>query len=387
MTGLVTLTRPGAPLAWFRLRLPVPGESAADRQAHAHLFRAALPELPVGGSALHARMAELGALFSVTADGHGIAAYLTVTPDRLAPAVELLRAAVTTPLPAGPAGDAAAEVAETWHWVRADSDSLADLAADLALHSDPATWPGLYDRLTAAMAGVAAPPGGLGAATATLVAPHPPDPAVERTVADLISGPQPDPAPTGPAAGPVTLPLPVASEQSALIRLAWRTPPRTHPDFPALAVAARILGGHYRSRLMRAFRQDRGWSYSPWALLRSAAGQGLWQVSVRVPAEHTSEAITRVRELITGDAPTPTERVTAIAHTVAEQRTLWSSGESRLTLSGYWQDLGLRPDAERGDWPRRIGAVTAGQLTAAVQQHLTRPPDLTMILSQEERDA
>ncbi|MFJ2087092.1 M16 family metallopeptidase [Micromonospora chokoriensis] len=386
MTGVVTLLRPGAPLTWLRVRLPVPGATAAHRQAHAHLLRAALPELPLGATPLHARMAHLGALFSVSADGHGIAVYVTVTPERLAAAVDLLQAAITTPLPAELAGAAAGEVGETWQWVRADSDSLADLTADLALHSDPAVWPTLHRELGEAMEGVTVPPGGLGATAVTLVAPQPPGQAVDQALAALTTEPGRTRT-AGPHGEPVTLHLPVASEQSVLIRLAWRTPPRTHPDFPALAVAARILGGHYRSRLMRAFRQDRGWSYSPWAMLRSAAGQGLWQVSVRVAASHSREAITRIGELITGYAPTPPERVSALAHTIAEQRTLWSSGESRLTLSGYWQDLGLRPDHERVDWPHRVSAVTAGHLDDAVRRHLSRPPDLTMILSKEETDA
>ncbi|WP_091075063.1 insulinase family protein [Micromonospora nigra] len=157
-----------------------------------------------------------------------------------------------------------------------------------------------------------------------------------------------------------------------------------HPDFPALAVAARILGGHHRSRLMRALREEQGWSYSPWAMLRSAREHGLWQVSVRVPAGRVQEAAARIVDLVTGCAPSPAERLSAVAHTVAEQRTLWSSGESRLTLSGYWRDLGLRPESERQERPRRLGDVSAARLDDVVRRHLSRSPDLTMVLSQEE---
>ncbi|WP_433320043.1 M16 family metallopeptidase [Micromonospora chersina] len=386
MTGLITLLRPTAELTWLRLRLQVGGRTAAERLAGAHMLRAALPELPVGAIPLHARMAQLGALLSVSADGHGVAVYLTVAPDRLAAATELIRAAIGAPLPAELVRAAADEVTQNWQWVRADSESLADLLADLALHTAPTRWPVLYQELAAAMTTVGPPPARPEPVNAILVSAHAPSPVVEQTIAGLLAGeptatpPRPDPE----NAPPATLRLPVASESSALLRLAWRTPPRTHPDFPALAVAARILGGHHRSRLMRAFREEQGWSYSPWAMLRSAREHGLWQVSVRVPAGRVQEATARIADLVTGWAPSPTERVSAIAHTVAEQRTLWSSGESRLTLSGYWQDLGLSPESERQEWPRRLDEVSANRLDDVVRRHLSRPPDLTVVLKQEE---
>ena len=383
MTSLVTLLRPSADLAWFRLRLQAEGGTAAQRLARAHLLRVALPELPVGGAPLHARMAVLGGLLAVSADGHGIAVYVTVASERLAAAVDLIRTAIETPLPTDLARHAAERVTETWEWVSADSESMADLIADLALHTTPTSWPELHRELAEAMSAVSLPTSGFAPTTAALVSPLPPAPAIERAIADLIGGAHPSRPPQEDlkAATPAMLRLGVASEASALVRLGWRTPPRTHPDFPSLAVAARILGGHYRSRLMRAFREEHGWSYSPWAMLRSAPEQGLWQVSVRVPADRVTEATNRIGELMTVCEPTLAERVTAIAHTVAEQRTLWSSGESRLTLSGYWQDLGLQPEDERRDWPRRVDAVSADGLADIMRIHLSRPPDLTMVLN------
>lgn len=383
MTGLVTLLRPSADLAWLRLRIRVKSGTAAQRLVAARLLRAAVPELPVDGLPLHARLTTLGALLTVSADGHGIAVYVTVVPERLAAATDLIRAALQTPPPAELARAAADEVVAVWEWMSADSESTADLIADLTLHTAPPSWPELYREMAQAMSAVSPSFPGLGPATATLVSPFVPDAAVERAIAGLTEGAHAvvataeEPVATTPA----TLRLDVASEASALVRLGWRTPPRTHPDFPSLAVAARILGGHYRSLLMRTFRQERGWSYSPWAMLRSGPERGLWQVSVRVPADRVDEATARVRELVTECRPTPAECAVAVAHTVAEQRTLWSSGESRLTLSGYWQDLGLQPEAERRDWPRRVGEVFADRLHGVMRTHLCRPPDLTMILT------
>ncbi|MET9293142.1 insulinase family protein [Streptomyces sp. NPDC003077] len=84
--------------------------------------------------------------------------------------------------------------------------------------------------------------------------------------------------------------LRVGGGETACLRIAWSAPRRDAPDYPAFFVAQHTLGGGYRSRLMRRFRNELGWSYSPWSVIRHEPGRSFMEVNVEVPMEHHQAA-------------------------------------------------------------------------------------------------
>ena len=369
-----SLTRP-SPLTWLRLRLGVTGTGAAEVLAHARVRAELLPLTPVAGLPLHRLLATWGALLSVSADGHGVVAQVVTDPDRARDVLDALTTALATPAPADLVRHARDQAALAWRWERDDSEALADLIADLALHTPPSSWPGIHDDLVSAMA--ADDPGDWsGDVSVAHVGPADESIALPKPTTSVLNGQS-----TRESAERARWWLDVVSDGSALVRMGWQAPRRDHPDFAALAIAARVVGGHHRSRLTREFRNDRGWSYSPWALLRAGRGHGVWQVSVRVPERHVTETVDRVRELVGGYAHDPAEHGAAVAHAATEIRRLFSSGESAASLLGYWQDLGLDVAVEKDRWLAALAATTPGDVEAAARRWLAGAPRLEIVLA------
>ncbi|MFV2084764.1 insulinase family protein [Micromonospora sp. LOL_021] len=391
--AVISLARPTADLTWLRLRIPTPAASPVAALVRARLAAAALPGLSVGRQPLHHRLARVGAVLEVDSDPYGALVRVTSPTGEVSEVVDLLAAASTSTVP-GVAGRAARDdTAASWNWERHDSEALGDLLADLCLHATPHTWPTLYDELDAAM-GVEPehlPGPSLAAGGRRVVVVGPPGAAeLVAPLADTTdpNGSDPDvPDPDGgagtdrSAGGRLARDLDVTGDGSVLLRAGWRIPPRTDAAFAPLAVAARLVGGHYRSRLMREFRAEQGWSYSPWALARSGRTHGLWQVSVRVPVAHRAAAVERVRAIVAGCDPDPAEHAEAVAHTVAELRTLWSTGDSVLSLLGYWQDLGLPATTERDRWLAALAGTGPDDVSEAVKAWLGGEPDVLLAFS------
>jgi hypothetical protein len=343
----------------------------------------ALPGLPVDGAPLHRRLALLGSVVSVEADGYGVVAHGVADSGRIAPTLKAVSSALHAPLPAGLLIEARDRAEASWKWERNDSEALADLLTDLALHTPPAQWSGLAGTLTAAMTDETrtwSTPAAAGTLSVTFAGPRGAD---NGTLLNGLSSQPESTAPVGQAPAPVSRGhwnLDVVGDGSVLIRLGWHAPRRDHEDFAALAIAARVIGGHHHAWLTREFRTERGWAHAPWALLRSGPDHGLWQVSVRVPRAHTEEAISRARTLIRTCRPTPEEHRSAVAHARTEILHLYSAGDTQVSLLGYWQDLGLNPLREKERWLTALSATTLDDVSRAVSRWLDTEPHLTVTL-------
>jgi predicted Zn-dependent peptidase len=374
----VALIRPDSPLMWLRMRLRVFGD-AVERLTLGRVLAEALPAVPVSGTPLHRRLALLGAVASVEADGHGVVVRVVAEPGRLAETVKAISTALHDPLPAALVAEARDRSATAWRWERDDSEALADLLADLALHTPPSRWSGLHDSLLAAMADGAhslSSPATVGTFSAAYVGPVG-ETAVLRGFSSVAILSTRDTS----AASHGHWDLDVVSDGSALIRLGWQAPRRDHEDFAALAVAARVVGGHHHSWLTREFRVERGWAYSPWTLLRSGPDHGLWQVSLRVPLANLEEAATHIRTLVGSCRPTQDEHSAAVAHARTEILRLWSTGDTAASLLGYWQDIGLDPREEKPRWLAALSAATRDNVADAASRWLDTEPHIAVLLS------
>jgi len=336
-----------------------------------------LPHLSVNGVPLHRELAMRGTLLATDADGHGLSVQLVANPDHLAKVIRTLRIAIQSPASNDQVQKAYQRCMFSWRSIQEDSESLADLIADIALHTTDLSR--IIEELDKAILNLFSDFENLPKLAVTSVAHVGPRDETEELV-NLTPQKNRFVALVNRSTRFCGR-LKVVSDDSALLRLGWKVPRRGHPDFAALAIAARVIGGHYHSRLTRMFRTERGWSYSPWALLRAGPHHGLWQASIRVPVQHLPKAVQGVRQLLNDYVADDVEHATAVAHATAETYRLWSSGESAVSLLGYWQDLGIDPTNEKDRWLTALSAVTTDDTVNAVHKWLTNDPHIELILT------
>ena len=205
---------------------------------------------------------------------------------------------------------------------------------------------------------------------------------VERVLGDWQRGDLPTPSliePPMPSSRLIVVDKPGAVQ--TVVRVGHLTLPRAHPDFLALDVAIKILGGEGGNRLGGVLRTARSLTYSASADLagRQFTGDFMAKTETRSPATAevlrlTVDEIARLqrdrvrrRELrgaqdyLAGNFPLTLETPNAIAARVLE-----------ATLFGLDLD-----DLET--YPERINAVTANDIQRVARTYL-RPDNLSIVL-------
>jgi zinc protease len=187
---------------------------------------------------------------------------------------------------------------------------------------------------------------------------------------------------SGPIAAPIAEPAPLTgskiyfvarpnSVQTNLI-VGTQAIERTNPDYDALQVLNKVIGGGPTGRLFLHLREDKGYTYGASSVLDARQHRGDWAASTNVRTEVTEPALRdlldEIRQL--REVPVP-ERELADA-----KRSMIAS--FALSLESPAQLLGLSVTAWRyklpGDyWDRyaeRITAVTSAQLQALARKYL-----------------
>ena len=189
------------------------------------------------------------------------------------------------------------------------------------------------------------------------------------------------PAPSSPAVGPV--PAPPSSSPHAIFSLARPGsvqttllvaafgPSRAAPDFAAARVATAIFGGMFGSRMIRNIREDKGYSYSPFAFLQTRRVTGILiaQADVRNPVTGASlnEMTYEFNRMATTE-PTEEEVNTAHRFLVGNRAiSLQSRASVASQLAALWVDT-LSPD-ELGRESERIEKVTAKDVADAGRKY------------------
>lgn len=116
--------------------------------------------------------------------------------------------------------------------------------------------------------------------------------AAERSLSSWNGGGKDAQLPAVPSLtpGPATLVHRAGSVQSSL-RLALEVVPRTHPDHAALQLANLVFGGYFSSRLVENIREDKGYTYSPHAVVEHSVAGSALVVSADVATEVTAPAL------------------------------------------------------------------------------------------------
>ena len=145
---------------------------------------------------------------------------------------------------------------------------------------------------------------------------------------------------------------------------------RTDPDYPALAVANRLLGG-VMGRLFRHLREEKGYTYSIGSSIDATPFVGAWTASTAVRTEVTEPALRDLMAEIAQmrDTPVPDKELADSKRSVVARFAL--SLESPQRILGYsidrWE-LGLPADYF-DTYPARISAVTPAQVQAVAKKY------------------
>lgn len=186
----------------------------------------------------------------------------------------------------------------------------------------------------------------------------------------------PPPAPTTSITRPVE-PAPVAastvvvvdrpgSVQSALA-LGVAGPDRSHPEWPALTVAAHVLGGSFNSRLMHDLREVKGYTYGISARFQPFRAGGLFSISTAVDTPNTGPALDAIRTVLSDfrrDGIREPERNDAVDYALGASPLRFQTARALVT-----QAAGLVADGLPPDWMNtlraRLPQVSADSAAAA----------------------
>jgi len=217
------------------------------------------------------------------------------------------------------------------------------------------------------------------------------DPVEARALAERLFGSWTSPSPYARVADPFRATQPVVRtietpDKANAVLVGGMAIPMSDraPDYPAMMIAERILGGATESRMFAVVRQKLGLSY----------GVGTWLDEGRlddnstfgVYAIYAPENLEKVRAAVSAEIAQALEKgyteeeVENAKRAMLEERKSARAQDSTLAGSLVSQAFLGRTWAFSGDLDRAIGAVTVEQANAALRKYL-KPADLATFLA------
>jgi len=188
--------------------------------------------------------------------------------------------------------------------------------------------------------------------------------------AEGVGSLQETPKPTIQPARAVFL-VPRTGSVQTTLRVGVAGPLRQADDYEASEVANAIYGGMFGSRLVLNIREDKGYTYSPFAVLRTYREAGFFFTNADVRNAVTGATLNEINyELnrMTTTGPSDTEMTQAKRNLVGIEAIGLQSGASLAgELASLWVD-GLPPDniAKESD---KIDKTTAADVTAVAKKY------------------
>lgn len=175
--------------------------------------------------------------------------------------------------------------------------------------------------------------------------------------------------------------VPRAGSVQTTLRVGSPGPLRQAEDYEAAEVANAIYGGMFGSRLVLNIREDKGYTYSPFAALRTYRDAGFFSTQADVRNAVTGASLNEIdyeMNRMTTTAPTDTEMTQAKRYLVGNEAIgLQSGGGLAGELANLWID-GL-PSDEIARESEKIEKTNAADVTAAARKYL--PASRSVIVS------
>lgn len=166
----------------------------------------------------------------------------------------------------------------------------------------------------------------------------------------------------------VEIPVPQSS-----IMLAQHGPLRDDPDYYALVVVDKVLGGgSFTSRLYQEVREKRGLAYGVWSSLRPMENAGIWYAGTSTQTDRVGESVQVIRDVwreMAEQGPTDAEIEQAVDYIVGSFLLSLSSSEAiaDILVSVQRQDLGIDYIDRRQEI---YESLTADEVRAAAKRWL-----------------
>jgi zinc protease len=192
-----------------------------------------------------------------------------------------------------------------------------------------------------------------------------------------IAAQTPPSAPAGPTISLVARP---GSVQTSL-RVGTQSIERTSPDYDALTVANRVLGGGPTGRLFMHLREDKSYTYGAYSSFNGTRIIGSWSAFTDVRSEVTDPALTdlldEVRQM--RDTPVPDKELADTKKALVAGFALGLESPNAI-LNNYVELYIYKLPADYWDtYPARIEAITAADVRRVAQKYWA--PDKLQIVA------
>ena len=155
----------------------------------------------------------------------------------------------------------------------------------------------------------------------------------------------------------------------------------TDPDWPAVAVANRVLGGGSSGRLFMNIREDKGWTYGAYSGWTKPVDTGFFRATANTRTEVTDSALTEMLAEVRRIAEEPiseAELASAKSYLVGNFPTTIETPSQIAAQVGQVKLLGL-DKSYLENYRKDIARVTAADAQAAMKKHL-HPDRLAIVL-------
>jgi zinc protease len=180
--------------------------------------------------------------------------------------------------------------------------------------------------------------------------------------------PQREPAATsGPTISFVARPNSVQTS----LRVGTQSIERTNPDYDALTVANRILGGGPTGRLFEQLREQKGYTYGAYSNFGSSRIVGSWSASTDVRSEVTDAALTDLLDLVRQmrDVTVPEKELSDTKKALVAGFALGLESPNSI-LNNYVDRYVYKLPADYWDtYPERIEKITAADVQRVAKKY------------------
>ncbi|MGE0452063.1 MAG: M16 family metallopeptidase [Vicinamibacteria bacterium] len=200
--------------------------------------------------------------------------------------------------------------------------------------------------------------------------------AVEKAVREAFAGlrkgaPAQRPTPAPKSQREIHLVDRPGSVQSTLVLGAPVIPPGS-PDWVPLQVTHTLLGGYFSSRITANIREQKGYTYSPFAQLSTRKRDAYWAENADVTTAVTGASLEEIFFEIDRlqKEPPPEKELRAVQNYLAGTFVLQNS--TRQGIIGQLASLELQglSDDYLKTWVQKVNAVTSAQVSETARKHL-----------------
>lgn len=181
-----------------------------------------------------------------------------------------------------------------------------------------------------------------------------------------------------PASGQVVHLVDRPGSVQAELRIAGPGADRSTPDWAAFQVATSAMGGMFNSRLNRALREERGYTYGANLVASPGRGSGTWTMSTSCRTDVMADACRVALDLLAMPDPlTPAEVGDAVNYQLGVAPLRYDTAAGIVGQAAAVASVGMRPGYVNAHFAR-VAAVDADSASAAFARLVT--PDAAHIV-------